>query len=88
MDFADDIALDSDGIKGAEDMLRRVELSAKCIGLSMNTGKTKYISYNNNQQFDIKSIDGKDLKRFEDLKYLGAWVDSSDKYVKIRKAQA
>ena len=49
MDFADDIALVSDGIKEAEGMLRRVELSAKCIGLSMNTGNTKYMSYNNNQ---------------------------------------
>ena len=53
----------------------------------MNTGKTKYMSYNNNQQFDIKTIDGTDLK-CEDFKYLGAWVDSSEKYVKIRKAQA
>ena len=57
MDFADDIALVSDGIKEAEEILRKVELSAKCIGLSMNTGKTKYMSYNNNQQFDIDTID-------------------------------
>ena len=54
MDFADDIALVNDVIKEAEEMLRRVELSAKCIGLSMNTGKTKYMSYNHNQQFYIK----------------------------------
>ena len=53
----------------------------------MNTGKIKHISYNN-QQYDIKTIDGTDLKRVEDFKYLGAWVDSSEKYVKIRKAQA
>ena len=88
MDFEDDIALVSDGIKEAEEMLRRVELSAKCIGLSMNTGKKKYMSYNNNQQFDIKTIDGTDLKRVDDLKYLRAWVDSSEKDVKIIKAQA
>ena len=49
MDFADDIALVSDDIKEAEEMLRRVELSAKSIGLSMNTIKTKYMSYKNNQ---------------------------------------
>ena len=88
MDFADDIALVSDGIKEAEVMLRRVELSAKCIGLSMNIGKTKYMSYNNNQQFDIKNIDGTYLKRVDYFKYIGAWVDSSGKYIKIRKAQA
>ena len=40
MDFEDDIALVSDGINEEEEMLRRVELSAKCIVLSMNTGKT------------------------------------------------
>ena len=88
MDFADDIVLVSDGSNEAEQMLRRVEISEKCIGLSMNTGKTKYMSYNNNQQFDIKTIDETDLKRVEDFKYLGAWVDSSDKDIKIRKAQA
>ena len=54
----------------------------------MNTGKTKYMSYNNNQQYDIKTIDGTDLNRVEDFKYLGAWVDSSEKDVKIIKAQA
>ena len=70
MEFADDISLVSDGIKEAEQMLRRVDLSAKCIGLSMNTGKTKYMSYNNNQQFDINTIDRTDLKRVKDLKYI------------------
>ena len=54
----------------------------------MTIGKTKYMSYNNNQQFNIKTIDGTDLKRVEDFKYLGAWVDSSEKYVKIRNAQS
>ena len=54
----------------------------------MNTGKTKYMSYNTIQQFEIKDIDGSNLKRFEDFKYLGAWIDSSAKYLKIRKALA
>ena len=39
MDFADDIALVSEGIKEAQEMLTRVEKSAKRVGLSMNTGK-------------------------------------------------
>ena len=50
MDFADDIALLSEGIKEAQEMLTRIEKSAKRVGLSMNTGKTKYVflymSYN------------------------------------------
>ena len=54
----------------------------------MNTGKTKYMSYNTNQQFEIKAIDMSNLKIIEDFKYLGAWIDSSAKYLKIRKALA
>ena len=46
----------------------------------------KYMSYNTNQQFEIKAIDESNLKRFEDFKYLGAWIDSSAKDLKIRKA--
>ena len=67
-------------------MLTRVEKSAKRVGLSMNTGKTKYMSYNTNQQFEIKSIDRSNLKRVEDFKYLGAWIDRIVKDLKISKA--
>ena len=79
IDLTDDIALVSEGIKEAQEMLTRVEKSAKRVGLSMNTWKTKYMSYNTNQQFEIKAIDGSNLKRVEDFKYLGAWIDSSAK---------
>ena len=48
MDLTDDIALVSEGIKEAQGMLTRVEKSAKRVGLSMNTGKTKCMSYNTN----------------------------------------
>ena len=88
MDFADDIALVSEGIKETQEMLTRVEKSAKRVGLSMNTGKTKYMSYNTIQQFEIKAIDGSNLKRVEDFKCLGAWLDSSAKDLKIRKVPA
>ena len=72
MDFADDTPLVSEGIKEAQYMFTRFEQSAKQVGLSMNTGKTKYMSYYTNQQFEIKTIDGSNLKRVEDFKYLGA----------------
>ena len=49
MDYADDISLVSEGIKEAQKIINRVEKSAKQVGLSMNTGKTKYTSYNINQ---------------------------------------
>ena len=88
MDFADDIELVSEGIKEAQEMLTRIEKSAKRVRLSMNTGKTKYMSYNNIQQFEIKAIDGSNLKKVEDFKYIGAWIDSNEKDLKIRKALA
>ena len=69
-------SLVSDGIKEAEEILRRVKLLAKCIGLSMNTGKTKYMSYNNNQQFDIMTIYVTYLKIVEDFKYIKAWIEA------------
>ena len=69
-------------------MLTLVEKLAKRVGLSMHTGKTKYTSYNTNQQFEIKAIDGSNMKRVEDFKYIGAWIDSSAKDLKIRKALA
>ena len=68
MDFADDIALVSEDIKEAQEMLTQVEKSAKRVGLSMNIGKTKYMSYNTIQQFEIKAIDGSTLKRVEYFK--------------------
>ena len=48
----------------------------------------KYMSYNTNQQFEIKAIDGSNLKKVEDFKYLGAWIDAIAKYLKIRKVLA
>ena len=48
----------------------------------------KVYAIQQNQHFDINTMDGTDLKRVEDFKYLRAWVDSSEKDVKIRKAQA
>ena len=43
----------------------------KRVGLSMKTGKTKYMSYNTNQQFEIKA--GSNLKRVEYFKLLGMY---------------
>ena len=41
MDLIDDISLVGVGIKGSQEMLTRVEKSAKRVGLSMHTRKTK-----------------------------------------------
>jgi len=88
MDFADDIALVSEGIAQAQEMLALVEESAKSVGLVMNAGKTKYMKYNINDEVNIKALDGSEIERVDDFKYLGSWVDNSGKDVKKRKALA
>ena len=66
-------------------MLTRIEKSAKRVGLRMNTVKMKYMSYNTNKKFEIKAIDRSNLKSVEYFKYLGAWIDSSARDLKIEK---
>ena len=36
----------------------------------------------------LHTSDGTDMKWKDDLKYLGSWVDNSEKDISIRKAQA
>ena len=44
-DFADDIALLSEGLHQAQQLLQRVETSVAKVGLKMNVGKTKFRPY-------------------------------------------
>ena len=86
MEFANDIALVSEGVKEAQEMLTLVEKSGKRVGLSMNTGKIHELQIQST--IPIKAIDGSNLKRVDDFEYLGAWIDISAKELKIRKALA
>ena len=88
LDFADDIALLSSEIHQAQSLLSKVESSVAKVGLKMNTAKTKFMSFNLEQPVNIKTNDGSDLKEVDDFKYLGAWMQSSEKDIKTRKAAA
>ena len=46
LDFADDIALLSDEIEQAQELLLRVEKECKKVGLGLNAKKTKSLAYN------------------------------------------
>ena len=46
LDFADDIALLSDDIENAQELLLRVETECNKVGLGLNGPKTKYLAYN------------------------------------------
>ena len=87
-DFADDIALLSKGLQQAQQLLQRVERSVAKVGLKMNAGKTKFMSFNQGKTGSIQTNDGSKLEEVRDFKYLGAWMESSTKDIKHRKAAA
>ena len=88
-DFADDIALLSEGLHHkAQQLLQRVETSVAKVGLKMNAGKTKFMSFNQGKTGSIHTNDGTKLEEVKDFKYLGAWMESSAKDIKQRKAAA
>ena len=92
LDFADDIALTSDHIKQAQQLLLDVESECKKVGLEINSAKTKFMSYNIEEDIDLEISDGTKIKRAlteetkrQDFKYLGAWVDTTYQDIRIRK---
>lgn len=88
LDFADDIALLSDEISQAQELLLRVESACKKTGLGINAKKTKIITYNIQGEVTINTNDGQKIDLESDFKYLGSWIDSTDRDIKARKAQA
>ena len=88
LDFADDISLLSNQIEQAQELLIRVERSCMKVGLELNVKKTKFLAYNIEGNLSLRTDNGDDLERQDDFKYLGSWFDSTEKDVRIRKAQA
>ena len=86
-DFADDIALLSDNIADAEVLLHKVESAAKEIGLTINSQKTEYMSFNN-PQGNLVDTSGAPLSQVTDFQYLGSWVESTKKDVEVCIAKA
>ena len=88
LDFAHDIALLSELVNQAQDLLTSVESSAAQIGLVMNAKKTKMMAYNQEDDVKIITRDGSQLEVVQDFKYLGSWVDSRENDTKIHKSEA
>ena len=88
LDFADDIALLSNQIREAQELLDRVETECKKVGLHLNAKKTEYMAYNIIYHEPLKTDSGAALKKVDDFKYLGARMQSSEKDIKVRKALA
>ena len=88
-EFADDVALISDSIAEAQQLLQSLETAAKQVGLYMNEGKTKYLCVNIPEEHeDIVSSSGNIIDEVKDFVYLGAWVGSSEHDFSVKKAKA
>ena len=57
------------------------------MGLHLNSSKTKFISLNTPSDVKLTSAE-EELERVQDFKYLGSYIMSSAKDIKIRKAKA
>ena len=89
-DFADDIALLSEEIQQAQELLSRVEMSVGKVGLRMNASKTKCMCHSIKMEISTyKQMAVPSLRMSPTLNILGPCPDeSSEKDVKVRKAAA
>ena len=80
MDFEDDIALISDLISEVQYLLLAVDRECNAVGLSFNIP----------EEFELKlgdgTVVGRGLTEKKEQDYLGSWMDTSSKDLKIRKA--
>ena len=88
VDYADDLDIVTDKTNEAIILLHTIEKAAKEIGLSINTEKTKFISINQVINEVIKSLNGKNIKEISDVKYLGSYIQSTEKYINIILAKS
>ena len=87
-DFADDIALVSDSIEKAQALLLSVEGECQKMGLQLNAKKTEVMTFNFNEKAKITTKNGTILAVKEDFKYLGSYISSTEKDIRVRKAHA
>ena len=88
LDFADDIALTTYLINEAQKLLNDVEsAAAPKVGLHLNTKKTEGSTHFKPAKHRY-FLSGDKIKVVNDFKYLGSYVDDSEKDIKCRKAQA
>ena len=78
----------SNGIYQAQELLNLVQSESKKIGLTLNSTKTKFIALNSPNGVQLVAEDEEVIEQVADFKYLGSYVMSSTKDIKIRKAKA
>ena len=85
--FADDIALLSEEIDQAQELIKRVEEEAEKVGLHVNAKKTELMAFGHQDPI-ILAQSGQRIKVVKNFKYLGGWMESTEKDINIRKALA
>ena len=88
IDFADDIALVSDSVEKAQALLLSVEGECQKMGLQLNAKKTEVMTFNIGEKAKITTKNGTILAVKEDFKYLGSYISSTEKDIRVRKAHA
>ena len=88
-DFADDIALISQSLEHAQDLLQSLEQASNGVGLYLNETKTECLNRClSNADLVVKTLNGASLKMVEDYVYLGSYISSSEKDFSVRKGMA
>ena len=88
LDFADDLALLTEEMEQAQDVLMRLETEAAKVGLRCNAKKTELQIFNQTDPIQVKALNGDEIKIVNNFKYLGSWTESTETDFKIRKALA
>ena len=83
LSYVDDIALVSQEVGQAQQLLTSIETEVVNIGLQLNLKKTEVMKFNQTNPVKIRL---NNCGNFTNFKYLGAWMASSQKYFEIRKA--
>ena len=78
----------SNEVDQAQILLNNVQVETVKVGLHINVHKTKFLALNQQNIPILTTTDGRNLECVSDYKYLGSWIGSTEKDVKIRKALA
>ena len=77
--FADDIRLVAETVEEVTEMLGKVANALESKGLKVNREKTEYMKccWDGVEKVEEVAIEGKYLKKVEEYKYLGSWMNSA-----------
>ena len=89
LDYADDMALISDTLPKAQELLNSLKKASNKIGLFLNAKKTKYMTINVDANHPpVTAQSGQVLEEVLDFKFLGSYIADSRKDFMTRKGQA